>query len=84
MMGETPQYETAKCRSCERAIIWVRSPNGSLLPLDVRPATVYTIAANDSGLVAEKVEHPLGSALFYVSHFLTCPAASTHSKGGRS
>ena len=83
-MMNAPQYETANCRSCQRKIIWVRSPSGALLPLDSRPVTVYTLGANDNGPVAEKVEHHLGSALFYVSHFLTCPQAAEHSKGGRS
>lgn len=61
----------AKCKMCPTAIIWAKTERGANIPLQpVR--TVYMLRDG----VAEK------SALtgVYISHFETCPKASTFSR----
>jgi hypothetical protein len=81
------------CSSCGRAIIWTVSPSGARLPLDARPAVMYYLdnaqpTPNAIPVSAKVVVMPAG--LFdlgeeteprtYVSHFLTCPNAASHTK----
>lgn len=77
-----PQYETSRCRSCQRAIIWTTSPSGAQLPLDARPAVAYFIQPEGERLRAVP-SLDVSQAKAYVSHFLTCPFAAQHSKGSR-
>lgn len=83
-----PQYEVSKCRSCQRNVIWARTPAGALMPLDARPVTPYMLQPAGSDLNAVPVAGSglvgTGDGAMRISHFLTCPNASTHSKGGRS
>lgn len=82
------------CSSCGRAIIWTVSPSGARLPLDARPAVMYYLdnavpTPNAIPVKAEVIKAPavlfaaeamLEETRTYVSHFLTCPSASEHSK----
>jgi hypothetical protein len=85
----------AKCSSCGRAIVWATSPLGARIPLDARPAVMYYIDEQAPprafAVKAEIIKRPdlfseptTETPKTYVSHFLTCPNAADHSKGGRS
>ena len=67
------------CRSCSAPLIWATSPKGRPLPLDAR-AVVYVIDPNETKPQAEKANDESGTAAYYVSHFATCPNASSHSR----
>lgn len=72
----------ARCRICDRAIIWSTSPNGARLPLDARPVTAYRILTDTEppdAVAVQALAEP--DAKLYVSHFLTCPQAAQHSRG---
>jgi hypothetical protein len=70
------------CRSCGASIIWAKTANGGLMPVDVtsveggnvdldRVRTGFaraTVVASDAGVFR------------YVSHFATCPDAAKHRK----
>ena len=68
------------CKSCGAPIIWVRTENGKMMPLDANPDTEGTIG------IVDGVAHFIASELrfvnskFYHSHFSTCPNAAKHRK----
>lgn len=66
------------CSSCGAAIFWARTLDGKPLPVNRVRARVYDNAGETVVGLEGKPE------LFYVSHFLTCPSASQHSRGTRS
>ncbi len=67
--------ETTTCTSCGRKIIWTLSPANKRLPVDARRVPVYDLEPSINGArVIKRGTH-------YISHFLTCPNASQHSKG---
>jgi hypothetical protein len=82
------------CRSCGSEVLWVRTTNGTRMPLDPLPvdagnvAMVGTAAADGSPLVEVVDPHapqlPLVDALAprYVSHFATCPDADRWRRRG--
>ncbi len=81
----------ARCKTCDREIVWVKPETGSDLPLDARPVDAYLYF--DDGMKAAPALHvaiggssetaPLKTlGPLYVSHFLTCPQAAQHSKQG--
>ena len=69
--------DRARCGSCGREIMWVKSPAGANLPLDARPMTAYTLDAVGPPVTVVRA-HP--DEVLYVSHFATCPSADTHSR----
>lgn len=86
----------SRCSTCERPIIWAKSPAGAALPLDARPAVMYVLEG-DQAVAVRPVPEADRPWLFeadgegaranepktYVSHFLTCPQATAHSKRGK-
>ena len=66
--------EARPCRACGMKIEMRDGPNGKVIPLQ-RVRTVYV--ANDDGSVTKA--SVAGDAI-YVSHFETCPKASSFSK----
>lgn len=58
-----PGRSTSLCRACQAPIVWTKTPAGKNAPLDATPIT---------GLDANGESHQI-----YVSHFATCPAASS-------
>ena len=74
---------TGHCSTCGREVIWAVSPTGARLPLDARAVTVYCLSDRDPPDAMEVIcETPIGDLAnkVYVSHFLTCPQASQHSR----
>jgi len=60
---------SAKCKSCDADIIWVRMNSGKPMPLDAKPE--------------KRVVQNIGSPVYrvadaYISHFVTCPNAAQH------
>lgn len=63
------------CKSCGKKIVWIRTPEGKAIPLDPVPACYRITDGDDPDHVqGERDENVL------VSHFVTCPNASQHSK----
>lgn len=73
----------SKCRSCGAAIIWVKTPKGSSMPLDALPNPRGNIVLDGDGCTGPA--KPLEQAetrTRYMSHFATCPFAGSHRKKG--
>jgi hypothetical protein len=66
----------AKCRSCQAAILWVKH-DGRNIPMNVRRVRAYQI--RDIGAL-EEAPFVFDFELAHISHFVTCPNASEHSK----
>jgi hypothetical protein len=64
------------CKKCDVKIAFARTSTGKMIPLDMR-APVYRIVEGDGEMQAERVDD------CFVTHFATCPAATSFSKGGR-
>ena len=74
------------CKSCGAPILWVVSPKGARMRLDLR-APVYVANKLDVGLYrVEGWDYEEGEIRVerardaFVSHFATCPDASKHSR----
>lgn len=76
--------KTRPCSSCGAKIIDASQPGKEgTIPLNARRARAYVLDESGSRPVASQVVVALDEAesdLFFVSHFLTCPHASEHSK----
>lgn len=75
---------SAKCRSCQRPVIWVKTETGSNMPLDASSSAdgnVVLVASSPRDAVCWVVTPsrpaPQGMPL-YKSHFATCPNAASH------
>lgn len=70
---------TAKCDSCGAEIIWIKDQKDKRLPVNKRRVRVYdqTLSA---GWHFKEALHTDDARLFYISHFITCPNATQHSK----
>lgn len=65
----------AKCPSCGAAIVWADC-GGKAIPLNWTRARAYVVCVAEGKTIAE--EDP---SLVHISHFLTCPNVSQHSRG---
>jgi len=78
----------AKCKavSCRAPIIWAKTPNGKMMPFDLRPSK-----EGEWSIDFERREEPCAKRLadtralepLYTPHWLTCPEAKTFSTKGR-
>ena len=71
------------CKSCGAPIIWAKTPKGKRLPLDPEPVDNGNVILTTEGAVVlgVAVNEPEYAHLDkYVSHFATCPSASSHRK----
>ena len=62
------------CRSCQKPILWAKTPSGRAMPLDADPVASGNVTLRSDGVAI--VGTP-GSGT-YVSHFSTCRAAAQH------
>lgn len=53
----------SKCKGCGNPILWARSPNGRMIPMDPKPV-VYKIQGGNA--------YPQPREVFVISHFITC------------
>lgn len=60
----------AACKSCGAPIVWVKSANGKVMPLDGKPEKRVIVTDEGIGCVVDT----------YTSHFSTCPNAAEHRK----
>lgn len=81
--------KNATCRGCGKAIVWITSPTGKLMPCDATPVVYW-----EKKGAAGKVVTPTGDVLScefeglpgkatgygYISHFSTCPEAGQFRK----
>ena len=81
----------AICKSCGAEILWAKTPNGRMMPLDMQPTptgnirllsdgTCEVLTKDDLDGIDEKCS--LGSYVprLHTSHFSSCPGASEHRK----
>jgi hypothetical protein len=71
--------EIRRCKLCKKAMRFVKSENGSVIPLDA-VAPVYEVRPDLTGV---ETAYRVGESIM-VSHFATCPHASDFSKKGKS
>ncbi len=71
----------AKCKGCGAEIIWARSENNKMVPLDAKaPVYVLTIR-EDCSQVGEARCQRAEKGRAFVSHFSTCSKANEFSGG---
>lgn len=64
--------KTSLCRSCGAEIIWTKTKNDKLMPVDMKP-TGTAVMLDDSA------DPPFSWVMpTYESHFVTCPSAAEH------
>ena len=66
---------TSKCESCGADIIWITDQDGTRLPVNKTRVRVYLV----TGLYVA-LDEARKPSLFRISHFVTCPNATSHSK----
>jgi hypothetical protein len=67
------------CDSCGAPIIWIEDQNGTIIPLNKTRVRIYNIDADGNGWFVEEITNGK-PRLNHISHFLTCPNATHHSK----
>jgi len=77
------------CKSCNARIIWARSSNGKLMPVDAEPVRGANVRLTREGQdVRANVVRPqlaFGSTGLRHSHFVTCPKADQwRRRGGKA
>ncbi len=76
--------DTGTCKSCGAAILWARTANKKLMPLDPQPFAGGNIRLDEDGscvvLSGDALLTHRGEMLLYVSHFASCPGAGSHRK----
>ncbi len=77
-----------ECSTCGAEIVWAKI-DGKTIPLNKRRVRVYRTEEDGSFAMEKTVDSRRGNSmasvvpvLRYISHFNTCPDASSHSKGG--
>lgn len=79
--------KSSTCKSCGARIIWA-DHGDRRIPLNATRVRTYSLMDHPSGIpVAHVHAENTESAppqLSYISHFVSCPDASRHSRGGAS
>lgn len=76
------------CRGCGAPMFFARTGTGSKIPLDVEPSSdgEYALEGDDTNPLAYKLPNDTAATYTgekYVSHFKTCPKASSFGKNRR-
>lgn len=76
------------CRSCAAEIVWVLTRKGHRMPIDPEPGPDGNLEIDDDGIANVLGDDDIVRARFegkalYLSHFATCPMASTHRRPRR-
>ena len=70
--------EEGTCSSCGAKILFVTDQDGTRLPVNKRRVRVYCSGFDSKWrFLQDPEDRPL---LYHISHFVTCPDASSHSK----
>ena len=64
--------KTSLCKGCQKPIVWAKSSEGKMIPIDPRPP-IYAYSTEGGETVARRV------FAHGVSHFATCPNADNFS-----
>lgn len=77
------------CRGCGAPMFFARTGSGARIPLDAEPSRdgEYTLEGDDTNPVAYKLPNDAAATYTgdkYVSHFKTCPKASSFGKSRRA
>lgn len=56
-------FQTAKCKACNRDIIWAVTPTGARIPLDARPAVMYQLFEGTGGDGPRAIPIPAGAQM---------------------
>ncbi len=86
------EVKTDVCKGCGATIVWGKTPDGKSIPLDPRaPVYFQELKEDKSGYVATRgatmAAHQDGKeqlGFWAVSHFATCPKASSFSGAGKA
>lgn len=65
------------CKACNKPLLFVETPEGKIIPLDVNSRKhIYEVSDSSVELIASRID----AREVYVSHFLVCPEASKFGK----
>ena len=71
-----------QCKSCGGEVIWIVDQNSArLLVNKTRVRGYLPIGGDEWAYIADRAKTDGSPQLVYISHFLTCPNATAHSKG---
>ncbi len=68
----------ARCRSCNAEILWCKSVNGKLIPMDSAPSDDGNMVITADSLARTATDEDTTPR--FKSHFATCPGAAKHRK----
>ena len=66
------------CKACGTQIVFAQSPKGGMIPLQ-RVKNIYIVLRANDPMRPDQAK-PLPGEELFISHFETCPAASSFSK----
>jgi hypothetical protein len=72
-----------KCKACDAPIVWAKTPNGKVIPIDAEPSpdgNVVLFAGPGSGELLAFFRNVKGAHRLHKSHFATCPNADRFRK----
>ena len=69
----------SSCNSCGAPVIWAKTKNDKNIPLDPKPVKGGNIELTENRALYVKA----GEKELYVSHFATCPNASSHRRASK-
>jgi len=70
-----------RCKSCDQEVIWIEDQNGTKLLVNKLRVRAYS--PSSPGVFVYWATPDGEPELVYISHFVTCPKATQHSKGGK-
>ncbi len=83
-MADAYHDRARPCRSCGASISMIKGPAGNYIPVQ-KVSLVYQIPPGLPGIdQADPILEVAREGEFYISHFQTCPQASSHSKSSSS
>ncbi len=69
------------CSSCQKPIIWIKTPKGKSMPLDATPNPAGNVVIRDGLAVVLKLdEFETEKGRRFMAHWATCPNAKSHKK----
>ena len=79
-------WMSARCKSCRAHVVWARSINGKLMPVDAMPSPQgqWRLALRPGTQTPTALHIPESERAthdeLYVAHWATCPNADKHRK----
>ena len=69
----------SNCKTCQAPIVWAKNrETGKTVPIDMKPPVYSLFEEEDGSVTAVNLKTAAG-----VNHFLTCPDANKHTRGGK-